>query len=209
MAVGNINSDAKGSGARFNDGKVPLELLPLELVADYFLAMGAESKTLAMNCLKALGRFQAGGGVDDLRQALRWIVGSDFEPCARVFDYGRRKYAEWNWAKGMAWSIPIACAARHLIAIQNGEVDDPESGLPHRGHAACNIVMLLTYVHTFPEGDDRPTTLGALLNGPNEAPAPLLASAFPAIVAQVSAATCTHCQRPKDAGCDTCGREHA
>lgn len=61
----------------------------------------------------------------------------------------------WNWAKGMAWSIPIACAARHLLAMMNGEVLDPESGFPHRGHAMANLIMLLTYQDTFPEGDDR------------------------------------------------------
>ena len=56
----------------------------------------------------------------------------------------------------MAWSIPLACATRHLIAMINGEEIDPESGLPHRGHVYCNICMLLTYAETFVEGDDRP-----------------------------------------------------
>jgi Domain of unknown function (DUF5664) len=75
---------------------------------------------------------------------------------ARVFDYGRKKYAEWNWAKGMAWSIPLACALRHCLAILDGEENDPESGLPHVGHIKCNLLMLLTFAETFPDGDDRP-----------------------------------------------------
>jgi len=70
--------------------------------------------------------------------------------------YGRRKYAGWNWAKGMAWSIPLECAVRHILALLVGEEIDPESGLSHRGHAQCNIIMLITFLETYPEGDDRP-----------------------------------------------------
>lgn len=78
------------------------------------------------------------------------------EDCAAVFDYGRKKYAEWNWAKGMDWSVPYACALRHLSAWHRGEDLDPESGLPHLGHVMCNLVMLSTYAKTYPEGDNRP-----------------------------------------------------
>ncbi len=79
-----------------------------------------------------------------------------WKDCADVFDYGRKKYAAWNWTKGMAWSIPTACIIRHCLAILDGETVDPESGLPHRGHIACNVVMLIQYEQTFKEGDDRP-----------------------------------------------------
>jgi len=57
--------------------------------------------------------------------------------------------------KGMKWSVPIACALRHELAIRLGEENDPESGLPHRGHIACNLIMLMYYVENYPEGDDR------------------------------------------------------
>lgn len=110
MSVGDVNSADRGSGARYNTGKVALDLVPL----------------------------------------------SSLEDCARVFDYGRNKYAAWNWAKGMDWSIPYACALRHLSAWFRGEDNDPESGLPHLGHVMCNLVMLSTYARTFPEGDNRP-----------------------------------------------------
>jgi hypothetical protein len=75
---------------------------------------------------------------------------------ARVWMYGKQKYAAWNWAKGMDWSIPLACALRHLSAWQQGEEIDPESGLPHIAHAMCNLRMLTLYSKTYPEGDDRP-----------------------------------------------------
>lgn len=110
MSVGDVNSAARGSGARFNDGKVAFELIP----------------------------------------------GMGLEDCARVFDYGRRKYASWNWAKGMAWMVVFGCLLRHLYAWARGEDNDPESGLPHLGHAMCNLVMLCVFARTYPEGDDRP-----------------------------------------------------
>jgi len=75
---------------------------------------------------------------------------------ARVWDYGTKKYNAWNWAKGMPWSVPYACAMRHLAAWQRGEEIDPESGQPHLAHVMCNIRMLTLYAKTYPEGDDRP-----------------------------------------------------
>ena len=75
---------------------------------------------------------------------------------ARVWDYGTKKYNAWNWAKGMPWSVPYACAMRHLAAWQRGEDIDPESGQPHLAHVMCNIRMLTLYATTYKEGDDRP-----------------------------------------------------
>ena len=75
---------------------------------------------------------------------------------AKVWEYGKRKYAAWNWAKGMPWSVPLACALRHLAAWQRGEELDHESGLPHLAHAMCNLRMLTMFATTYPEGDDRP-----------------------------------------------------
>jgi hypothetical protein len=108
--VGDINSDAKGTGARFNTGKADLSLIPLCTLEDE----------------------------------------------AKVWMYGKQKYAEWNWAKGAKWSVPLGSLLRHLSAWQRGEDLDPESGLPHLAHIACNVRMLTLYSATYPEGDDRP-----------------------------------------------------
>lgn len=108
--IGDVNSTAKGSGARYNSGKPDYSLIPL----------------------------------------------STMEGEARVWAYGKQKYAAWNWAKGMAWSVPFACLMRHLAAWQRGEENDAESGLPHLDHAMCNLRMLKLYASKFPEGDDRP-----------------------------------------------------
>lgn len=156
--VGDINSSTKGSGARFNTGKPPYELLPLRLMVELYRAAifdPDEAQKRAMTALSFLADFQERGHSDSLLKAMLAMGPGAWADCANVFGYGQRKYLAWNWAKGMAWSIPIACAARHLEAIILGEANDPESGLPHRGHAMCNAVMLATYERTFPEGDDR------------------------------------------------------
>lgn len=108
--VGDINSNEKGSGARYNQGKADLSLIPIATLEDE----------------------------------------------ARVWMYGEAKYKRFNWMKGMPWSVPLACAMRHLAAWQSGEDLDPESGQPHLAHVMCNIRMLTLYTKTYPEGDDRP-----------------------------------------------------
>lgn len=110
VRVGDVQSDERGSGARYNHNKTRYDLIPLSTLKD----------------------------------------------CADVFSYGANKYAEWNWAKGMKWSVPYACALRHLQAWYEGEDTDPESGLPHLGHVMCNLVMLSHYARHYPEMDDRP-----------------------------------------------------
>jgi len=160
QGVGNVHSNEKGSGARFNNGKPAMELLPLRDVATLLIGdLGGPTPETV--CLSYLAAFQEGNDVA-LFNAMQ-ALGNPRETlteCAQVFDYGKRKYAEWNWAKGMKWSIPLACATRHLLAMAYGEEIDPVeekgSGLPHRGHVMCNLFMLALYVRNFKEGDDRP-----------------------------------------------------
>jgi hypothetical protein len=166
MSIGDVNSTARGSGARYNDGKPPMELIPLSLIADSLRASDRNGGYHAA-CLDALGRWQAGGTTAELWRAARCLSLACGDPeldeawveCAEVFGYGRKKYAEWNWAKGMPWSVPLGCAVRHLFAMMGGELCDHESGYFHRGHFMCNIVMLATFARTYPEGDDRPKGL--------------------------------------------------
>ncbi|MBS4049392.1 MAG: hypothetical protein KG075_23810 [Alphaproteobacteria bacterium] len=152
-AVGDVTSDARGSGARFNTGKPPMELIPVSVIAAAERERGVPARW-AVHVLDLLGQWQA--GTRSAAQVLAEMPVDVWTDCALIFDYGRKKYAEWNWAKGMAWSVPTACAVRHLLAILRGEQNDPESGLPHRGHVACNLVMLALFETTYREGDDRP-----------------------------------------------------
>lgn len=69
---------------------------------------------------------------------------------------GAEKYGERNWERGIAWSRVFAAALRHLWAWWRGENADPETGLPHLAHAACNLLFLLAYHRRQIGPDDRP-----------------------------------------------------
>lgn len=154
--VGDVASAARGSGARFNIGKPPLELIPLAVIANAPVSGSAESLPDPIAALGLLGAWQMSGRLDTMTlYATAACLGCPWAEAARVFEYGRAKYAAWNWAKGMPWSVALGSAARHLIAMRDGEANDPESNLPHVGHVMCNLVMLIWYAENYREGDDR------------------------------------------------------
>lgn len=79
------------------------------------------------------------------------------EGTVRVLERGSEKYSAWNWAKGMPWSTPYACAMRHLAAWYKGETNDAETGENHIDHAICNLLMLKHFAEAYPNEDDRPS----------------------------------------------------
>jgi hypothetical protein len=163
--IGNINSSEPGSGARYNVGKPAYDLLPWRAISDWEEMYGSD--LFGMACFYRLAKFQEhhdAGPLLSLWEELYRHVNASKEQrlseLAAVLDYGRKKYAAWNWSRGMPWSAVFGCLARHVVAIViRGEEIDQESGLPHRALAAANIVFLLTYMETYPEGNDLPTTL--------------------------------------------------
>lgn len=183
MSIGDVNSAARGSGARYNAGKPAVELIPLRLIAESLRDISCPPWQLQSDvwvALRAAGEFQETGSRDAINDALRAMAGY-WGDCARVFDYGRRKYAAWNWAKGMAWSVPLACIGRHALAKLGDFQDiDPESGERHEGHILCNLVMLATYIDTYPEGNDLPppeffkTAAGRALDSVSMDPPPIV-----------------------------------
>lgn len=64
---------------------------------------------------------------------------------AKVLDYGAKKYEKHNWRKGSQAIRFANSALRHLFAWLDGESSDPESGLSHLSHAACNLGFLLQW----------------------------------------------------------------
>jgi len=172
VAIGDVTSDKKGTGARYNDGKVPYELIAWKPFA-LALCFGSPTQSEVRYVLMMLGEFQAGGAHRQLHMALQHTASAAgltmmelYAETARVLEYGKAKYAEWNWAKGQSWQAVIACVARHLLGTpdQPGMWDEPggldrESGLLHAGHVACNLMFLMQFMITFPEGDDRPKAL--------------------------------------------------
>lgn len=80
---------------------------------------------------------------------------------ANVMGFGAKKYAAYNWKKGMDWSRLYGAALRHILSHMNGEDIDPESGLSHLDHAACCIMFLQDYEECGLGTDDRYKKEGA------------------------------------------------
>lgn len=76
---------------------------------------------------------------------------------AEVAGYGTEKYARYNYLKGYDWSLSFDALERHLLAFWAGEDNDPESGLPHLGHAAWHCLAMLAFQQRGVGTDDRPT----------------------------------------------------
>lgn len=84
-------------------------------------------------------------------QALRYNDGKlqwslvDFpslEPMVKVLEFGAKKYSPNNWKKGLPIDKIAESLLRHTFALLNGEINDPESGLPHIGHIQCNAMFI-------------------------------------------------------------------
>jgi hypothetical protein len=76
----------------------------------------------------------------------------------RVLTFGAKKYAAWNWSKGILYMRIFGAILRHLFAWVTGEDNDPETGLPHLDHAACELMFLQHFTKDakYREYDDRP-----------------------------------------------------
>lgn len=164
MSVGDVNSQEPGSGARYNDGKPRFDLIPVAFIEVYERLRKARNRCNGPDQFDRLHMIQMEKVHYEypVLAVLDMYYGDEtaaLAEIAAVFEYGAKKYAAWNWAKGMKWSIPVACAARHAVAGANGEENDSESGLPHRAHFGCNMVMLWYFMIYYEEGNDLPSCI--------------------------------------------------
>ncbi len=85
----------------------------------------------------------AGRKDDQGKNRLDLIEPEFIEGVGKVLTFGAEKYEENNWQKvDNAENRYYAAAMRHLLAWRKGEKIDPESGLNHLDHVACNIMFL-------------------------------------------------------------------
>lgn len=78
---------------------------------------------------------------------------------AKVLEFGAKKYAPWNWTKGLSWSDCYNSLQRHMNAWYLGEEKDPETGLSHMAHVLCNAMFLMHFILFKTGTDDRPVEL--------------------------------------------------
>jgi len=82
------------------------------------------------------------------RGKLRWecLPWPAVEQVVGVLTFGANKYSAWSWLSTPdARRRYFASAIRHAVAWVKGERLDPESGLPHLAHLACNALFLLSF----------------------------------------------------------------
>jgi len=77
--------------------------------------------------------------------------------CALAMMDGAKKYSPFNWrTKKVIASIYVDACKRHLDAWFDGEELASDSGVPHLGHAAACIAILIDAIETGCLHDDRP-----------------------------------------------------
>ena len=85
----------------------------------------------------------AGHKDDQEKNRLDLIEPEFIEGVGKVLTFGADKYEPNNWQKVEdAENRYYAAAMRHLMAWRKGEKTDPESGISHLYHVACNIMFL-------------------------------------------------------------------
>jgi hypothetical protein len=66
------------------------------------------------------------------------------EQIVQVLEFGAQKYSRDNWRYVEdAKHRYTKAALRHMVAYTKGEIDDPESGMPHLAHLGCCLLFLM------------------------------------------------------------------
>jgi len=87
------------------------------------------------------------GRKDDQDKIRLDLIEPEFiEGVGEVLTFGAKKYEADSWQNVEdAENRYYGAVMRHLVAYRKGEETDPESGLSHLKHAACNIMFLLHF----------------------------------------------------------------
>jgi hypothetical protein len=85
----------------------------------------------------------------------RWVI----LLVGRVMQVGAAKYGAFNYRDSNVWAMTYVDAIeRHMQLWQDGEDDDPETGVSHLAHVMAGCAILLDAQANTRLGDDRPTT---------------------------------------------------
>jgi len=115
-------------------------------MSDYVVDDKVRVNGVQYNCIdEKSGQVTTIGGTknDSDKPDLSLVPRVAIEQIAKALMYGERKYHRFNYLKGFNSNRLIAATLRHVLAWQDGEDCDPESGLSHLAHALAGLSMLL------------------------------------------------------------------
>ena len=92
---------------------------------------------------------------DEGKPPMSLIPRPAMESEAMALRYGRDKYGAYNFKKGFDYSRLIDAALRHILAFNEGEELDSESGVSHLGHARACLAFLIDQQARGTGKDDR------------------------------------------------------
>lgn len=77
---------------------------------------------------------------------------------SKVMVLGAKKYGKMNWrSKPIKYSVYYDAAMRHMMAMIDGQNNDPESNMPHAAHVMACMSIILDAIATGNLIDDRHT----------------------------------------------------
>ncbi len=125
---GNRREFDTGAVRDIQEGKGRCDLLPLDVVAEFYIKFfpGEDTGTLFAN----ITLFVHTGLVTHLYDALYEFAGFDawstlFLEVSKHFEEGCKKYGENNWQKGIPTHCYIDSAVRHYLKWLRGDTDEP------------------------------------------------------------------------------------
>ena len=110
-------------------GKGRCDLLPIEVVADYYFSYGDESFARLIIDISIFMRSRdANVGIDAIRKfcELAWDgeVETMFIDISKHFEEGAEKYGDNNWRKGIPCNRYMDSAIRHLLKWRRNDLDE-------------------------------------------------------------------------------------
>ena len=129
---GNRRQFETGAVRDIQEGKGRCDLLPLDVVAEYFNASSnCKEYSYVFDYINA---FQTTGDTDSLIVVLgkftedHWGEGKTMLlEVSKHFEEGTKKYGENNWQKGIPVRCYIDSAVRHYLKFLRGDKDEPHS----------------------------------------------------------------------------------
>lgn len=126
----------KDSGARrefetgavrdIQEGKGRCDLLPLDVLSDWFTRDGKHNKIFHY-----LYTYQISGLTEPLEECLDWFNEDHWKnnrtmmlEVSKHFEEGAKKYGEYNWQKGIPTHCYIDSAVRHYLKYLRGDTDE-------------------------------------------------------------------------------------